>query len=85
MQKPLNWSDAVTAEQAYLAAFEYLQRRLEYMPERLIVSELSDMALLADGGSADPASKGEFLAALQFVLDEEAKSSRYTRADQRLG
>jgi hypothetical protein len=76
--------EQVTAEQAYLAAYEYLLRRWEKLPDRLLASELSDMALTADGGSADPACMTEFRAALQAVLADEAASGRYTRADQRL-
>ncbi|NEZ58150.1 hypothetical protein DXZ20_21380 [Leptolyngbyaceae cyanobacterium CCMR0081] len=76
--------DKITVEQAYLAAYEYLLRRWEYMPERLIADELSGMSLLDDGGSADPACKSEFFEALRAVLDAEAKSRRYTRADLKL-
>lgn len=78
------YSGKITIEQAYLAAYEYLLRRWEYMPERLIADELSDMSLLPDGGSADPACKNEFVEALRTVLDTEAKSGRYSRADQQL-
>ncbi|NEQ46733.1 MAG: hypothetical protein F6K00_25570 [Leptolyngbya sp. SIOISBB] len=77
-------SDKITVEQAYSAAYEYLLRRWEHMPERLIADELSDMSLLDDGGSADPACKREFVEALRAVLDAEAESGRYTRADQQL-
>jgi hypothetical protein len=55
------------------------------LPERLIAEELSDMSLLSDGGSADPACKIEFIEALDAVIDAEAKSGRYTRADLKLG
>lgn len=78
------YADKITVEQAYLATYEYLLRRWEYMPERLIADELSDMSLLDDGGSADPACKREFVEALRAVLDAEAESGRYTRADQQL-
>ncbi len=77
-------SDKITIEHAYLAAYEYLLRRWEYMPERLIADELSDMSLLNDGSSSDPACKSEFVEALRAVLDAEAKSGRYSRADQQL-
>ncbi|MEL6788608.1 MAG: hypothetical protein AAFO76_14675 [Cyanobacteria bacterium J06607_15] len=77
-------NEKITVEQAYLAAYEYLLRRWEYMPERLIADELSDMSLLEDGGSADPACKSEFAEALRFVLDAEAESGRYARADLKL-
>lgn len=77
-------SDKITIEQAYLAAYEYLLRRWKNMPERLIADELSDMSLLDDGYSADPACKHEFVEALRAVLDAEAKSEGYRRADQQL-
>ena len=76
------YSGKITVEQADLAMYEYLLRRWEYMPQRLIADELSDMSLLNDGGNADPACQGEFLGALHAVLEAEAKSGRYTRADQ---
>ena len=79
------YSDKITVEQAYLAAYEYLLRRCEYMPERLIVDELGDMSLLEDGGSADPACKSEFIEALCFVLDAETQSEGYTRANLKIG
>ena len=79
------WTDKVTVEQAYLTTFEYLLRRWEYYPSRTVSDELSDMALLPDGDSADPAMRPEFLEALQAVLDAEAESGRYSRADQKLG
>ncbi|KAI9133029.1 hypothetical protein [Acaryochloris sp. CCMEE 5410] len=78
------YSDEITVEQAYLAAYEYLLRRWKYLPERLIADELSDMSLLDDGGSVDPACKREFVEALRAVLDAELESGRYTRADQQL-
>lgn len=78
------YSSKITIEQAYLAAYEYLFRRWEDMPEWLIAEELSDMSLLPGGGSADPACKNEFIEALRTVLDPEAKSGRYSRADQQL-
>ena len=79
------YSDKITVEQAYLAACEYLLRRWEHLPERLIADERSDMSLLNDGGSADPACKHEFIEALRAVLDAEAELGRYTRADLKLG
>ena len=79
------YSDKITVEQAYLAAYEYLLRRWEHLPERLIADELSDISLLNDGGSADPACKHEFIEALRAVLDAEAELGRYTRADLKLG
>ena len=79
------YTDAITVEQAYLAEYEYLLRRWEYMPERSIANELSDMSLLQDGGSADPACRGEFIEALDFVLNAEAEFGRYERADLRIG
>ncbi|KAI9131317.1 hypothetical protein [Acaryochloris sp. CCMEE 5410] len=77
-------SDKITIEQAYLAAYEYLLRRWKYIPERLIADELSDMSLLDDGCSADPACKHEFVEALHAVLDAEDTPEGYRRADQQL-
>ena len=79
------YTDTMTVEQAYLAAYEYLLRRWEYLPERSIADELSDMGLLQDGGSADPACRDEFIEALDFVLNAEAEFGRYDRADLRIG
>ena len=80
----LEYSDKITIEQAYLAAYEYLMRRWEYLPSQTVADELSDMSLLEDGNSADPACKNEFLKSLQAVLEHERKTGKYTRANLKL-
>ena len=80
----VNYTDKISIEQAYLAAYEYLLHRWESTPEHRIADELSDMSLLADGASADPACRSEFLQAVNAVLIAQSQPDGYTRARQRL-
>ncbi|WP_299487662.1 hypothetical protein [Acaryochloris sp. IP29b_bin.137] len=80
----LKYKDKISIEQAYLAAYEYLLRRWESTPEHRIADELSDMSLLADGDSADPACKSEFLVAVNAVLIAQSQTGGYTRAAHRI-
>lgn len=80
----VNYTDQITIEQAYLAAYEYLLRRWESTPEHRIADELSDMSLLADGDSADPACKSEFMQAVNAVLIAQSHPGGCTRARQRV-
>jgi hypothetical protein len=73
----------MSLRQAYLAMFEYLRRHHERGPTD-VSFVLSQLQLLSDGGSADPAALQDWLDAVKVVTDAEATPPGYHAADFRL-
>ena len=59
--------ELLTEDEAYLAMFAYLEYRWNIIKSPDLANCLSDMSLLADGSSADPAIKHEWREAIKLV------------------
>jgi hypothetical protein len=59
----------LTDKQAYTAMFYFLEKYWEINNSMEIRSLLSDMSLLSDGSTADPAMVSEWQKAVQYVLN----------------
>lgn len=67
----------LTSEQAYRAMQLFLERHWARTPERTVADLLSELQLLEDGGSADPAALAEWRDCLERVLrDDDAGAPR---------
>jgi hypothetical protein len=58
----------LTEKQAYTAMFKFLKDIYEREQPEYILLMLSDMQLLPDGGSADPAYDSDWQSAVDFAL-----------------
>jgi hypothetical protein len=59
----------LTEKQAYAAMFKFLKDIYEREHPEYILQMLSDMQLLPDGGSADPAYDSDWQSAVEYALD----------------
>ena len=76
-------ADVIPLRQAYLAMFEFLLRHWERGPAD-VAFVLSQLQLLSDQGSADPATMIDWLDAVNTLKRAEATSGGYRAADVRL-
>ena len=53
--------NSLTLKEAYAAMFAFLEQRYNWTKSDAIGSMLGDMSLLSDGGTADPATWGDWL------------------------
>ena len=71
--------DMLTEDEAYLAMFAYLEYRWNIIKSPDIGNCLSDMSLLPDGSSADPAIKDEWRKAVELVKAGKVDASQKLR------
>jgi hypothetical protein len=74
----------LSSRQAYLAMFEFLRRHYERGPTDEIGGLLGGLSLLADGGTADPASWTDWKEAVEAILAAEGSEEGYRESDFRL-
>lgn len=72
-------NQSLTVRQAYLCMFEFLRRHHQRGPTDDIAGLLGGLALLEDGGSADPAQMNDWMIAVKNVLKAESEGG-YTCA-----
>jgi len=58
----------ITEKQAYAAMFQFLDRQYEFRKSDVLGDLLSEMSLLPDGGTADPAVAYHWLRAVNSVV-----------------
>lgn len=71
----------LTSRQAYLVMFEFLRQYYQRGESDEIGNLLSNLSLLANGSSADPAQWGDWEIALSRVREAEATPQGYCQAD----
>ena len=81
---PTSIQPSLTAQQAYLAMFEFLRQHYERGPSDEIGGLLGSLSLLADGQPADAAMASDWQAAVTAVLSAEQSPHGYHEADLRL-
>ena len=69
----------LTEEEAYLAMFAFLESRWNITNSPDIGNCLSDMSLLADGTSADPAVKDDWLKAVELATSGKVDTTSKLR------
>ncbi|MBB5866522.1 hypothetical protein [Xanthomonas sp. 3058] len=67
--------ELITIKQAYIAMFEYWVRVYERTGSGEIGSALSELSLLEDGSSADPAALEDWLEVVQKVVTGRGDAS----------
>jgi hypothetical protein len=71
--------EMLTEDEAYLAMFAYLEYRWNIIKSPDLANCLSDMSLLPDGSSADPAIKHEWQEAVKLVKAGKVDASQKLR------
>lgn len=63
--------EKLTVEQAYLAAYIFLDQLQKRTHSDDLAGFLGDMAILQDGGTADPAAWTDWISAVEQARDEK--------------
>ncbi|HNP36030.1 MAG TPA: hypothetical protein PKK10_09275 [Woeseiaceae bacterium] len=69
----------LSEDEAYLAMFAFIEKRYRLTASDDLASFLSDMSLLFDGGTADPALQGDWKEALELARDGKVDAMQRLR------
>ncbi|MEO1246218.1 MAG: hypothetical protein AAFX56_11110 [Pseudomonadota bacterium] len=71
--------NTLSEEEAYLAMFAFIEKRYRLTASDDLASFLSDMSLLFEGGTADPALQGDWKEALELARDGKVDAMQSLR------